>query len=74
LADVEAKQAAVEGELEHVRKVIASKVDPPKEPELDPTDRHPLPKKDISEYKKNLAKIEKEEEEKEEFIEAQKAK
>lgn len=73
LKDIEAKQAKEEKDLRKVQAAIKSLVDPPKEPETDYADKHTEPKPDLTPFKKNLAKIEKEEEEKEEFIEKRKA-
>jgi len=72
LKDVEEKQTKEVGALEKVRVKIASLVDEPKPAEPDPVS-HPLPKPDLSAFQANLAKIQKEEEEKEAEIEARKA-
>lgn len=75
LKDVDAKEAVEVKALDRVEKKIKALVDPPKvEEEVDPADKHSEPKKDTSAFKKNLAAIMKEEEAKEDFIEARKAK
>jgi len=74
LKDVEVKQAKEAADLNKVRDKLVTMLDP-KEVEKDPTkfDAEPKKKPDLSAYKANLAKIEKEEEEKADFIEKRKA-
>merc|ERR1719353_103723 len=70
LKDVEEKQAKEAGALDKVRAKIQAIVEPPKPAEPDPVS-HPKP--DLTAFQANLAKIQKEEEEKEAEIEARKA-
>lgn len=69
LKDVNAKQAIEVKALDKVEAKLKALVDPKVE-EVDPTEKHVEPKPDTSAFKKNLAAIMKEEEEKEDFIEA----
>jgi len=74
LNDVEVKQKKEENALEKVKDTITKIVDGPKEAKKPVDDVHDeeKPKPDLTPFKKNLAKIEKEEEEKEAIIEARK--
>lgn len=73
LKDVEQKQEKEVKDLKRVQASIKSIVDPATEPATEYTDKHIEPKPDTSAFKKNLAVIMKEEERKEEVIEARKA-
>jgi hypothetical protein len=72
LKAIDDKQGGEVKALENVRAKISSIVDEKKEPEADPI-KNPKPKADLSAFQANMAKITKEEEEKENIIEAKKA-
>lgn len=74
MKDIEQKQVKEEQSLRKVEAALHEIIDEkPKEPPTDYGDKHVEKKPDTSEFKKNLAIIEKEEERKEEFIENRKA-
>lgn len=71
LKAIDEKQGGEVKQLENVRNKIASIVDEKKEPEADPI-KNPKPKADLTAFQANMAKINKEEEEKEAIIQARK--